>query len=313
MGESSPCLVRSVSQLSPTSDEFKEGDPLRALTTSISFGRFVSQSLAWEKWSSFTHNQYLEEVEKYSKPGSVAEKKAYFEAHYRRKAAKKASVLLEQGNVAANDSSEPNLTNEICDNSSMNPELVQADSHVRIEETEGENAHNVKLVLSVEAIGCNAEGNNIETAKAEGAESVTEQLCTVANTVQVELSNQIESVENHSTIVSMQENNTHVKDAANQGTLEMLREKKPEISSFKSSTCSGATKLRPPAKPTTLDNLRKADNATPNNRKTARVSLDKKSSTPKSLHTTINFASCASENQQNIFSYSSQEWKFKDH
>ncbi|XP_052204578.1 protein WVD2-like 7 isoform X2 [Diospyros lotus] len=53
---------------------------------SISFGRFETESLSWERRSSFSHNRYLEEVEKYSKPGSVIEKKAYFEAHFKRKA-----------------------------------------------------------------------------------------------------------------------------------------------------------------------------------------------------------------------------------
>ncbi|KAK1387006.1 TPX2 domain-containing protein [Heracleum sosnowskyi] len=53
---------------------------------SISFGRFETESLSWERKSSFSHNRYLEEVEKYSKPGSVTEKKAYFEAHFRKKA-----------------------------------------------------------------------------------------------------------------------------------------------------------------------------------------------------------------------------------
>lgn len=53
---------------------------------SISFGRFENESLCWERRSSFTHNRYLEEVEKYSKPGSVTEKKAYFEARLRKKA-----------------------------------------------------------------------------------------------------------------------------------------------------------------------------------------------------------------------------------
>ncbi|XP_058184383.1 protein WVD2-like 7 isoform X2 [Rhododendron vialii] len=53
---------------------------------SISFGKFEAESLSWERRSSFSHNRYLEEVEKYSKPGSVTEKKAYFEAHFRRKA-----------------------------------------------------------------------------------------------------------------------------------------------------------------------------------------------------------------------------------
>ncbi|XP_068643658.1 protein WVD2-like 7 isoform X2 [Aristolochia californica] len=55
-------------------------------TGSISFGRFEAESLDWERRSSFSHNRYLEEVEKCSKPGSVIEKKAYFEAHFKRKA-----------------------------------------------------------------------------------------------------------------------------------------------------------------------------------------------------------------------------------
>ncbi|KAI3466996.1 hypothetical protein Pfo_023659 [Paulownia fortunei] len=52
---------------------------------SISFGRFETEALCWERRSSFSHNRYLEEVEKCSKPGSVTEKKAYFEAHFRKK------------------------------------------------------------------------------------------------------------------------------------------------------------------------------------------------------------------------------------
>ncbi|KAL8549616.1 hypothetical protein ACS0TY_008457 [Phlomoides rotata] len=52
---------------------------------SISFGRFESEGVCWERRSSFLHNRYLEEVEKCSKPGSVTEKKAYFEAHFRKK------------------------------------------------------------------------------------------------------------------------------------------------------------------------------------------------------------------------------------
>lgn len=52
---------------------------------SISFGRFENEPLSWERRSSFSHNRYLEEVEKCSKPGSVFEKKAYFEAHFKKK------------------------------------------------------------------------------------------------------------------------------------------------------------------------------------------------------------------------------------
>lgn len=55
-------------------------------TGSVSFGRFEEESLDWERRSAFSHNRYLEEVKKYSRPGSVTEKKAYFEAHFKRKA-----------------------------------------------------------------------------------------------------------------------------------------------------------------------------------------------------------------------------------
>ncbi|KAL3511228.1 hypothetical protein ACH5RR_030629 [Cinchona calisaya] len=64
-----------------------------SLQVSVSFGRFESDSLSWEKWSSFSPNKYLEEVEKCSTPGSVAQKKAYFEAHYKKIAARKTQQL----------------------------------------------------------------------------------------------------------------------------------------------------------------------------------------------------------------------------
>lgn len=77
---------------------------------SISFGRYVCEELEWEKWSSFdsnnNRNRYVKEAEKYSKPGSVAQKKAYFEAHFKRMAALKAAALLEQANAAATSSAD---------------------------------------------------------------------------------------------------------------------------------------------------------------------------------------------------------------
>ncbi|WOH08311.1 hypothetical protein DCAR_0727749 [Daucus carota subsp. sativus] len=84
--------------------------PKGALEVSISFGRFENDSLSWEKWSTFSPNKYLEEVEKCSTPGSVAQKKAYFEAHYKKIAAKKAE-LLEQEKMMRTDSSRSNELN----------------------------------------------------------------------------------------------------------------------------------------------------------------------------------------------------------
>ncbi|XP_071736422.1 protein WVD2-like 7 [Rutidosis leptorrhynchoides] len=109
MGEdaAASCLIRSVSQPLFASCELKEGDPLRALTTSISFGRFMTEPLNWERWSSFSHNRILEDVKKYSIPGAVAEKKAFFEAHYKNFAAKK---LPQKENHTPNYSPQTNVT-----------------------------------------------------------------------------------------------------------------------------------------------------------------------------------------------------------
>ncbi|KAK9107933.1 hypothetical protein Syun_023944 [Stephania yunnanensis] len=78
------------------------------MNASISFGRFENDLLCWDRWSSFSQNKYLEEVEKCSTPGSVAEKKAYFEAHYRKIAARKAELAaqeqeMEPDSLAADD------------------------------------------------------------------------------------------------------------------------------------------------------------------------------------------------------------------
>ncbi|EOA23741.1 hypothetical protein CARUB_v10016954mg [Capsella rubella] len=87
MGESI-CLVRSFSQPAEFSaHETNEVVPRRVLTESVSFGRFANETLSWEKWSAFTQNRYLEEVERFTKPGSVAQKKAFFEAHFKSRAA----------------------------------------------------------------------------------------------------------------------------------------------------------------------------------------------------------------------------------
>ncbi|MCO5548840.1 hypothetical protein L7F22_002302 [Adiantum nelumboides] len=60
------------------------------LTESVSFGRFAEDSHSWVKRSSFNHNQYLEELGNCSTPGSVRQKKAYFEAYYKAIAKRKA-------------------------------------------------------------------------------------------------------------------------------------------------------------------------------------------------------------------------------
>uniref|UniRef100_A0A5B7AQF1 Protein WVD2-like 7 n=1 Tax=Davidia involucrata TaxID=16924 RepID=A0A5B7AQF1_DAVIN len=94
---------------------------------SISFGRFETESLSWERRSSFSHNRYLEEVEKYSKPGSVTEKKAYFEAHFRKKA------LLSQSSSECQTGTENQTSeNDFSENGGYKEEFEQVNevSHV---------------------------------------------------------------------------------------------------------------------------------------------------------------------------------------
>lgn len=70
---------------------------------SISFGRFGGESLAWEKWSVFSHNRCQEELEKFKAPGLVAQKKAFFEDYYQKiRAMKKmqAEQEIEKSNLS---------------------------------------------------------------------------------------------------------------------------------------------------------------------------------------------------------------------
>ncbi|KAF8659648.1 hypothetical protein HU200_058408 [Digitaria exilis] len=62
-----------------------KADMMSALGESVSFGRYLTEPLEWGKWSAFAHNRYLEEAAVQARPGSVAQKKAFFEAHYARK------------------------------------------------------------------------------------------------------------------------------------------------------------------------------------------------------------------------------------
>ncbi|KAH6758564.1 hypothetical protein C2S51_018799 [Perilla frutescens var. frutescens] len=105
MGDSA-CLMHGFSYASAIPNQSKQGNPMRVLGESVSFGRFMSETepLSWDKWSSFSHKKYVEEAARYAQPGSVAQKKAFFEAHYKKIAAQKAAAaaaaLLEQENAA---------------------------------------------------------------------------------------------------------------------------------------------------------------------------------------------------------------------
>lgn len=74
----------------------------------------------------FSHNKYLEEVEKYSKPGSVIEKKAYFEAHFRKKA-----LMLQASSECQNILDYQRVDDDVLENMGCQDELdhVNDNSH----------------------------------------------------------------------------------------------------------------------------------------------------------------------------------------
>ncbi|KAK2635371.1 hypothetical protein Ddye_030163 [Dipteronia dyeriana] len=105
---------------------------------SISFGRFENEPLCWERRSSFSHNRYLEEVEKFSKPGSVSEKKAYFEGHFKRKAR-----LLQSSSECLNEGEYQTGENDVLDNDEGSGDefdiVIEASKYDRFEENGLEN------------------------------------------------------------------------------------------------------------------------------------------------------------------------------
>ncbi|XP_022020444.1 protein WVD2-like 7 isoform X2 [Helianthus annuus] len=134
-----PCLMRSVSQPLFASREFKEGDPLRALTTSVSFGRFMNEPLDWERWSSFSHNRIREDVQKHSRPGAVAEKKAFFEAYFNRFASKKSAKPPKKENRPPNYSPQTHVSPvTISNNKENHPPTVATDENMRNKGAESE-------------------------------------------------------------------------------------------------------------------------------------------------------------------------------
>ncbi|KAG8366717.1 hypothetical protein BUALT_Bualt17G0108400 [Buddleja alternifolia] len=107
-----------------------QGDSIHS--GSISFGRFESEALCWERRSSFSHNRYLEEVERCSKPGSVIEKKAYFEAHFRKK-----GILSLLSSESHNDTDYQTSENDVMEKTRYDEEPSDINGETRYDEDEG--------------------------------------------------------------------------------------------------------------------------------------------------------------------------------
>lgn len=157
----------------------------------------MSESLAWEKWSTFSHNRYVEEAERYSRPGSVAQKKAFFEAHYKKIAAQKAAALLEQANAASNnETAEEEVANNISPHDS---EIVIPNSNEVIDQQHVVATPYTAAYAFVNdnEYGSNAEKGQFENRMVDGADLVPEKHVFMVNSLEVEQSNQLRDVDNH--------------------------------------------------------------------------------------------------------------------
>ncbi|XP_073057169.1 protein WVD2-like 7 [Primulina eburnea] len=110
--------------------------PDSRLEVSVSFGRFENDALSWEKWSSFSPNKYLDEAGSLSTPGSVAQKKAYFEAHYKKIATKKSEQFEQENQMepVASSRDEPTIDDHNESSSGM---------HANFESCNGEKSNGV--------------------------------------------------------------------------------------------------------------------------------------------------------------------------
>ncbi|CAH8312990.1 unnamed protein product [Eruca vesicaria subsp. sativa] len=121
------------------------------LQVSVSFGRFENDSLSWEKFSAFSPNKYLEEVGKCATPGSVAQKKAYFEAHYKKIAERKAEIMDQEKLMDKNSS----FRSVITDQGSMEGEIGGSVTESMVD-TE-EDKHVTDIAAEVKELSVNEE------------------------------------------------------------------------------------------------------------------------------------------------------------
>ncbi|KAB2041877.1 hypothetical protein ES319_D02G178200v1 [Gossypium barbadense] len=287
--EESACLVRSFSNPADIFRQVKEGNPIRALTESISFGRFMSEPLAWEKWSTFSHNRYLEEVEKFSKPGSVAQKKAFFEAHYKRRAAMRAAALLEQANVVTNDASQMGTINAASVDPLSNTDLANSDASLSADQPE-KNVSDAEIIntAGVDAGNLSVVRENIDITDAEQGLAVMEEDVNMGKCDQVENSEAFENGDILSKIMATPK--ILPKDCADPKNSTSSSKKKRTNSSSKSSVPSRTSKL--PLHPSKRMASAQAKSDA-NVAKSAGNSNDKKKTIPNSLHMSINVASSA--------------------
>lgn len=162
----------------------------------------MTEPLAWEKWSAFSHNRYLEEVERFSKPGSVAQKKAYFEAHYKKKAAERAAALNETVNAVTSNFSGPVTNNRSCNTFLPDSDLANGENHFDGQLEKDDPNDTVVCPASMSECNSIVERNDLDINMVEGAELVAQDGISMENFNKVEVSNQFVNEEDHDKIVA---------------------------------------------------------------------------------------------------------------
>lgn len=160
----------------------------------------MSESLAWEKWSAFSHNRYQEELERFSKPGSVAQKKAYFEAHYKRKAAQKAAAELEEADTEGTMNQVKTEETEVCTSSCVESEPLRSPTCQVIESNEQHNVvQNAESISPTDADVHDSmnEESMVETLITDNVEEVLDKNNSMETAPNIENENQNEKDEDH--------------------------------------------------------------------------------------------------------------------
>ncbi|KAH7681491.1 TPX2 C-terminal protein [Dioscorea alata] len=280
MGDSS-CLPM------PGVDCEREVSIALAFGGSVSFGRFMSESLDWGRWSSFRHNRHLEEVERYARPGSVAQKKAFFEAHYKKMAALKKAGSLEESVDVISDNQEESVdmtagsTDEVTGNKCEELKVMPNDERPNLADENG---------------GLEGDHEVDENQSPEEKEdfSFTESAPVIQSSCGVEdIGNQI----SESAISPLKEifvaNRVSLGDSADKKPrISVLKSPNPGSKPFRFATCV-ASKLSPSSvkhSPASKD-CAKENKFTPTNYG-ARCSSEKIRSNAKSIHRSMNVSEC---------------------
>ena len=121
-----------------------QGDPIRALGESISFGRFIPESLAWEKWSAFSHNRYVEEAKKFFRRKAVEKAAAAEKASTLMQEANSSSALIQEGNSSSSRTSNAETQDENHTNSSIEIKS-KSDGNLAIIEQMDQDAKSVEV------------------------------------------------------------------------------------------------------------------------------------------------------------------------